>query len=268
VKAVPMMHHPVLAIALGGGATRGFAHVGVLNALERNGITPDIVVGTSAGAVVGLLYAGGIRGPQLEEAALQLQRDQIVDWSYSGRGFIRGELLQQYIDNAIGNRPIEKLQTVFAATATELATGKLVVFTRGDAGVAVRASSSIPGLVSPVTINGRDYVDGGLVSKVPVRVARQLGADIVIAVDVSRPPAEHEPLDSTITVMQQALAIMSQAVVGQDLPRADIVIQPELGVMSINDFNLRDRAIRAGENATLAVLQKIKTLIARKRRQP
>ena len=266
LKSVPMRHHPVIAIALGGGATRGFAHVGVLNALQRNGIRPDIVVGTSAGAVVGVLYAGGIRGVKLEDAAEQLQRNQIVDWSYSGRGFIRGELMQQYINNSIGNRPIEKLQTLFAATATDLATGDLVVFTRGDAGVAVRASSSIPGLVSPVTINGHDYVDGGLVSKVPVRVARQLGADIVIAVDVSRPPSEHEPLDNTFTVMQQALAIMSLAVVAQDLPKADIIIRPELGFMSMNDFDLRQKAIAAGEKAALAEVGKIKKLIVQKQR--
>ena len=261
-----MPHHPVIAIALGGGATRGFAHVGVLNALQRNGITPDIVVGTSAGAVVGVLYAGGIRGRQLDNVALQLQRDQIVDWTLSGRGFIRGELLQQYVNNYLDNRPIEQLQTVFAATATELAKGELVVFTRGNAGAAVRASSSIPGLVSPVTIDGHDYVDGGLVSKVPARVARQLGADIVIAVDVSRPPSEHEPLDSTFTVMQQALAIMSQAVVAQDLPQADVLIQPELGVMSMNDFDMRQKAIDAGEKAALAVMDKIKKLIAQKQR--
>lgn len=266
LHALPMPHHPVIAIALGGGATRGFAHVGVLNALQRNGITPDIVVGTSAGAVVGVLYAGGIRGRQLDNVALQLQRDQIVDWTLSGRGFIRGELLQQYVNNYLDNRPIEQLQTVFAATATELAKGELVVFTRGNAGAAVRASSSIPGLVSPVTIDGHDYVDGGLVSKVPARVARQLGADIVIAVDVSRPPSEHEPLDSTFTVMQQALAIMSQAVVAQDLPQADVLIQPELGVMSMNDFDMRQKAIDAGEKAALAVMDKIKKLIAQKQR--
>jgi NTE family protein len=267
LQAIPLKHHPVIALALGGGASRGFAHVGVLNVLQSSGIKPDIVVGTSAGAVVGVLYAGGIRGRQLEEMALVLNQDQIVDWSYSGRGFIRGELLQDYVNKYLGNRSIEQFKTVFAATATDLTKGKLVVFTQGDPGVAVRASSTIPGLVSPVTIDGRDYVDGGLVSKVPVRVARQLGADIVIAVDVSRPPSEHEPLTSTFAVMQQALAIMSQAVVAEDLPLADVVIRPELGVMSINDFDMRQQAIEAGEKAALAALDKIKKLIAQKQQR-
>lgn len=196
VAPVVIDKRPVVGIALGSGATRGFAHVGVLNALERNGIVPDIVVGTSAGAVTGVLYAGGIRGERLEDVALQLRRAQLADWSYTGRGLIRGVALQNFINARLGNRRIEELETVFAATATDLDSGALVVFTRGDAGLAVRASSTIPGLVNPVTINGRDYVDGGLVTKVPVQIARQLGADFVIAVDVSRPPREHVPLDN------------------------------------------------------------------------
>ena len=179
--------HPVLAFALGAGTTRGFAHVGVINELEKQGIHPDMVVGTSAGSVTGVLYAGGIRGKRLEEIAAQLEREQVADWSYSGRGFIRGKLLQDFIDKLLQYRPIEKLELPFAATATDLQTGKQVVFTRGDAGLAVRTSSTIPGLVSPVNINGRDYVDGSLVSNVPVILARKLGADVVIAVDVSRP---------------------------------------------------------------------------------
>ena len=259
-----LQHHPVIAIALGGAATRSFAHVGVLNALQRNGIEPDIVVGTSAGSVVGVLYAGGIRGEQLEAAALKLQRVQVVDMTWSGRGLIRGESLQRYINRFLGNRPIEQLQTVFAATATELSEGKLVVFTRGNAGVAVRASSAFPGLIRPVKIDGHDYVDGGLISKVPVRVARQLGVDIVIAVDVSRPPIDHEPLDSTFAVMDQAVTIMQQEVVDQELSQADVVIRPELGVMSITDFDMRQDAIDAGEKAALAAVGKIKELIAKK----
>jgi NTE family protein len=251
----------VIGIALGGGVTRGFAHVGVLNTLEKNGIIPDVMAATSAGSVVGVLYAAGIRGERLEEAAVQLHRDQVVDWSYSGRGFIRGELLQDYINNATGNRSIESLQPRFAATATDLDSGELVVFTQGDAGIAVRASSSIPGLVSPVRINGRDYVDGGLVSKVPVQVAKQMGADLVIAVDVSRTPHDHPALDSALAVMQQAYAIMSQAVLEKDLQLADVIIRPEIGIISLGDFDQKEQAISAGERAALAALPKIKRLL-------
>lgn len=252
---------PVIAFALGGGATRGFAHIGVLNALEQNGIVPDIVVGTSAGAVTGVLFAGNIRGAKLEEVAKQLHRDQVVDWSYSGRGFIRGELLQKYIDNLLENRRIEELPTMFAATATDLSSGKLVVFTEGEPGLAIRASSVIPGLVSPVNINGHDYVDGGLVSKIPVQTAKQLGADIVIAVDVSRTPEEHLALNSTLSVMEQAVAIMSQTIVAHDLRNADLVIRPEIGVIPLGDFDLKTETIRAGERAAAAAIPAINRLL-------
>lgn len=258
--------HPVLGLALGGGATRGFAHVGVLNTLEQNGIMPDIVTGTSAGAVTGVLFASGIRGAKLEEIAKLLQRDQVVDWSYSGRGFIRGELLQRYINRLLDNRPIEKLPMVFAATTTDLESGELAVFTRGNAGLAVRASSTIPGLVSPVTINGRDYVDGGLVAKVPVLVTRQLGADIVIAIDVSRPPREHPDLDNTVSVMQQAMTILSQAVLERDLSAADVVIRPDLGYVTLGDFEFKDMAIKAGEQAALAAIPSIKRALIKRRK--
>ena len=261
LQPLPEVKKPVVGIALGGGATRGFAHIGVLNALEQNGIVPDIVVGTSAGAVTGVLYAGGIRGERLMEIAMQLHRQQIVDWSYSGRGFIRGELLQDFINKLLDNRLIEDLPTVFAATATNLQSGEMVVFTKGDAGLAVRASSIIPGLVSPVTINDHDYVDGGLVSKIPVEVARQLGADIVIAVDVSRRPQEHLPLDSTFSIMEQASVILSQPIIANDLRDADVIIRPDIGVIPLGDFDLKKQTIRAGEVAALAAIPKIESVM-------
>lgn len=253
--------HPIIGLALGGGATRGFAHIGVLNVLQHNGIEPDIITGTSAGAVSGVLYAGGIRGKNLEEVARQLHRDQVVDWSYSGRGFIRGELLQQYINRLLDYRDIEQLPTVFAATSTDLENGNLAIFTKGNAGLAVRASSTIPGLVSPVTINGRDYVDGGLVSKVPVSIAKQLGAKIIIAVDVSRTLDEHPDLDTTIGVMQQSMTIMSQAILTQDLKDADVIIRPELGYIPLGDFDNKDAVIKAGEQAAEAALPAIRQLL-------
>lgn len=265
LQPIVVKKQPVIGIALGGGATRGFAHIGVLNSLAQNGIVPDIVVGTSAGAVAGALFAGGIRDERLENVANQLQREQVADWSYSGRGFILGELLQKYINGLLDNRPIEDLAIAFAATATDLGNGDLVVFTTGETGLAVRASSTIPGLVSPVTINGRDYVDGGLVSKVPVQVARQLGADIVIAVDVSRPPHDHMTLDSTISVMGQAIAILSQAVLAKDLQDADVVIRPEIGIVPLGNFDNKEYSIGAGERAAIAAIPVIKRLVEERR---
>jgi NTE family protein len=266
LQPVVVKKQAVIGIALGGGATRGFAHIGVLNALEKNGIVPDIVTGTSAGAVAGALYAGGIRGAKLEDVANQLRRDQVADWSYSGRGFLVGELLQTYVNNLLENRQIENFPTVFAATATELNSGKLVVFTTGDPGLAVRASSSIPGLVSPVTINGHDYVDGGLVSKVPTQLAKQLGANIVIAVDVSLLPQERVIIDSTISVMQQAIAILSQAVLARDLQNADIIIRPGIGAVPMGSFDLKEHTINAGEQAAIAAVPEIRRLLRERRK--
>jgi len=262
-KKLPFTKKPVLALALGSGATRGFAHVGVLNGLYENGIVPDLIVGTSAGSVTGALFAGGIRGQKLEDIANQLQRDQIADWSYTGRGVIRGELLQSFVNDLLKKRPIEALEIPFAATATELHTGKLVVFTRGDAGLAVRTSSSIPGLVTPVTINGRDYVDGGVVSTIPVIVAKQLGADIVIAVDVSRPIEEPAPVDSTLDVIQQSFNIMHQRISKADLEEAELIIRPKLGDLSFGDFNQKQDLIEAGKDAARNVLPEIKRLLGK-----
>lgn len=263
-KPFTFKKHPVLALVLGSGATRGFAHVGVLDVLDEYGIHPDMIVGASAGSVTGVLYAGGIRGEKLEKIAEQLQRDQVADWSYSGRGLIRGEALQKFINTLLKHRPIEKLDISFAATATDLQTGKQVVFTRGDAGLAVRTSSSIPGLVSPVTINGRDYIDGGVVSSVPVELARKLGADIVIAVDVSRPLSQQSSIDSTFTVVQQAIAIMSHKITHADIKQADIVIKPVLGNLSFGDFDKKENSIQAGKEAAIMEMPNIQKLLKEK----
>lgn len=262
---------PVVGLALGGGAARGFAHVGVLNKLDQHGIPVDLVVGTSAGGVAGALYAAGIRGDGLMEAARRLDRDQITDWRFPNRGFIAGESLQELINTLVDNRPIEALGTVFAAVASDLRTGERVAFTRGNTGLAVRASSSVPGIVQPVTINGREYVDGGLVSQVPVEVARELGADIVIAVDVTKLPDPEAPLDSTLAVMHQAMLILSKVQADAETEKADYVIRPDVNQVSLADFDLRAYAIAQGELAAERAAGEIKLLIARKtadRRRP
>ncbi|MGD8644080.1 MAG: patatin-like phospholipase family protein [Chromatiales bacterium] len=252
---------PVVALALGGGAARGFAHVGVLKVLDAHHIPVDIVVGTSAGGVAGSLYAAGIRGDAMVRAAETLERDQITDWRIPNRGFIAGESLQDLINRLVEDRPIEALQTRFAAVATDLRTGELVAFTRGNTGLAVRASSSVPGIVQPVSINGREYVDGGLVSQVPVAVARRFGADLVIAVDVTRPPDPQAPLDSTVAVMQQAMRILSKVQADLETASADYVIRPDVHEISLVDFELRARAIEQGMRAAERAIPALRDLI-------
>ena len=157
------MQAPKIALVLGGGAVRGFAHIGVIKTLEAHGIVPDIVVGTSAGSVVGALYAGGYSGFELQKIAFQLDQESVGDWVMPDRGFIKGEMLQNFINRALQNRPIERMNKIFAAVTTELQTGEMAVFRRGNTGMAVRASAAVPGVFRPTRINNRNYVDGGLV---------------------------------------------------------------------------------------------------------
>ncbi|MBU0751492.1 MAG: patatin-like phospholipase family protein [Gammaproteobacteria bacterium] len=257
---------PKVALALGGGAARGFAHIGVIKALEAQGIVPDIVVGTSAGAVVGALYAAGKNGFDLQKLALQMEEGQLNDWSLPDRGLLKGEALQQFVNRAVGGRPLEKLPKTFAVVATDLGSGEAVVFRTGDTGMAVRASSSVPGIFQPVAINGREYVDGGLVSPVPVRIARSLGADFVIAIDISEKP-QHGKTLSTIDVLLQTFTIMGQTISRRELPEADVVVRPHTPEIRATDFKDRHVAVLEGEKALAAVLPELKTKLAKLREE-
>lgn len=251
---------PKIAVALGGGAARGFAHVGVLKVLEAQGIVPDIVVGASAGSLVGALYAAGHRGFDLQKLALQMDEATVSDWSLPNRGIIKGEQLQDFVNQVVGNRPIEKLDKLLAVVATELQSGEMVVFRRGNTGMAVRASSSIPGIFQPVSISGREYVDGGLTSPIPVKVAKILGADIVIAVDIGSKPA-YGKVSGTIDVLLQTFSIMSQSLGAQELSLADVVIRPNTGIIGATDFESRHLAILEGEKAAQEALPLIRAKI-------
>jgi NTE family protein len=263
---LPSWQKPVIGLALGGGAARGFAHVGVLEVLQEQGIEPQVVVGTSVGAVVGALYAADIGVQALRLAAEHLERDDVADIGGLDRGFIRGERLQDLINGYVGNRPIEALPKSFAAVATDLRSGERVAFTAGDTGMAVRASSSVPGAFRPVRIEGREYVDGFLVSQVPVETARALGADVVIAVNVSPLPSAQDDLDSTFAVLRQSFLILSNAVAEDELRQADLVIEPDVRRVFASDFTLRDYAIAEGRRAAEQAMPKLQRLLENRRR--
>jgi len=248
---------PKVALVLGGGAVRGFAHIGVIKVLEAQGITPDMVVGTSAGSVVGALYSAGYSGFDLQKMAFKLDEDSVGDWSLPSRGFIKGEALQSYVNKAVRGQPLEKLKKPFAVVATDLQSGEMTVFQRGNTGQAVRASSSVPGVFQPVNINGRDYVDGGLTSPLPIRVARSLGAEVVIAVDISSKPKYHKIEDFT-DVFLQTFAIMGQSISRSELADADVVIRPETGAFGSADFAKKYEAMLEGEKAAQAALPLIR----------
>ena len=250
-----------IGLALGGGAARGFAHIGVIKALESQGIYPDIIVGTSAGSVVGSMYAAGNNGFALQKMALEMDEATISDWSLpmfaKSSGVLKGDALQAYVNRMVGQVPIEKLKKPFGAVATDLSTGKAVLFQRGNTGAAVRASSAVPAVFQPVTISGRQYVDGGLVAPVPVRFAREMGADLVIAVNISQQP-EGQNGNSTIDILLQTVTIMGQSINQYELKQADIVIRPELPGMKGSDFTGRNLAILAGERAAMAMVPELK----------
>lgn len=242
---------------LGGGGTRGFAHVGVIKVLEAQGIVPDIVVGTSVGSAVGALYAAGYNGYQLQEISLPMQRASVTSWILPNRGFLSGEPLEQFIDRMVKQLPVEKLQKTFAAVATDLQTGEEVVFRAGNTGQAVRASCSVPGIFQPVEILGKSYVDGGLVKPVAASVARDMGADIVIAVNISNLPANNQT-SSMLDVLMQTFDIMSGSINRYELQQADVVISPV--TKEIDQTNLDDKhwAILEGEKAATAALPRIR----------
>lgn len=254
---------PRVALALGGGAARGFAHVGVIKMLESQGVPIDLIIGTSAGSVVGALYASGLNGFELQEMTFDLERATFADWQLFNRGLLRGEKLQNFVNEKVGNRKIQQLPRRFAAVAAKLRTGDAAVFTTGDVGLAVRASSAIPGVFQPAVIDNEEYVDGGTVSPVPVRFARTLGADIVIAVDVSA-PVEEAREDSTLGTVLKAFDIMGSSLRRAELPGADVVIAPDVHGIKAADFESKQRAILAGEKAALAAVPAIRALIAAK----
>ncbi|MEY4591743.1 MAG: hypothetical protein RIR18_638 [Pseudomonadota bacterium] len=252
---------PKIALALGGGAARGFAHIGVIKALEAQGIVPDIVVGTSAGAVVGALYAGGYDAAALQQIAQRLDESLFADWTFGGRGFLKGDALQDFINNRLRNRVIEQLNKPFAAVATDLNTGKPVVFRSGDTGLAVRASAAVPGVFQPAQFRGQTYVDGGLTSPVPIKAAHDMGATFVIAVDISAQPLG-QPIDSMTNILWQTITIMG-GVIGQiETKQADILIRPHMPYVKSWDFNARYRALQEGEKAAQAAMPLIKQKIA------
>jgi len=261
-KSVAPPAAPKIALALGGGAARGFAHVGVIKALEAQGIVPDIIVGTSAGSVVAALYAGGANGFELQKLALSMEDGSVSDWVLPDRGFIRGEALQNFVNKALVNRPMNALPRKLAVVATELQTGEMAVLRSGDVGLAVRASSSVPGVFQPVRIGGREFVDGGLVSPVPAKVARDMGADLVIAVDISSKP-KNAKVSSMIDVLLQTFTIMSTTVAQYELGQADVVIRPDVGSIGGTDFQSKHLAILEGEKAAAEKMEQIRAALAK-----
>ena len=252
-----------IGLALGGGAARGFAHVGVIQVLEEAGLHPQLVTGTSAGSLVAALYASGKNSHDLRRVAETMEEAEITDWMMPilNRGALRGEALARYVNTQVAGKSIEQMKIPLGIVATDLRTGEAVTFRRGNTGSAVRASSAVPAVFQPVRIGEREYVDGGLVSPVPVKQAREMGANFVIAVDISSDP-EGNPAGDTFQILMQTFAIMGKSINTLALREAEFVVRPPLSGVKSADFGARRRSIEAGRSVMLAMLPQLKSRIA------
>jgi NTE family protein len=260
---------PVVGLVLGGGGARGLAHVGVLRVFEEAGIPVELVVGSSVGSLIGAFYAGGANSHDLEAIGRGLGRSDIFDFGVApalfGAGLASGGRLEALVREGVAERRIERLRIPFAAVATDLDTGEPVVLRTGDVGQAVRASSAIPGVFEPVRIDGRLLVDGGVVLNLPVRVARAMGADVVIAVDVTVLGAPERPPRNFVEVILRAVNIVVHGEVEHARRDADVLISPEVGEIGFIDFDLTHKveAMAAGALAAGAALPRIRQALER-----
>jgi NTE family protein len=256
-----------IALVLGAGSSKGFAHIGVLKILESNKIPIHMIVGTSVGSAVGGLYAYGIDAFSLQKLAISINQGDIIDpLVIPSNGFIKGEKLEEFINKSVKNTPIEKLKIPFYVIATDLENGQEMVFGKGSTGAAVRASCSIPGIFRPVKISDRIYVDGGVVSPVPVEAAKRFGADVVIAVDVSSGAERMQP-EGTIETILQSINIMYSKLGAIQLVKADVVIKPKVGHISSSDFSKKHEAILEGEKAAIGALSQMMAIITQLRQE-
>ena len=243
-------NRPRIALVLGGGAARGFAHVGVIRAIEQEKIPIDLIVGTSVGSLIGALYAHEMNSFELEWTAFSLERDDLLDYALlsATMGPIRGERLEMFVNKKIPVANIESLKIPFAAVATDLNRGTRVVLDRGPLARAIRASCAIPGVFQPVEHQGRLLVDGGAVDNLPIAVAREKGADIVIAVDISQHVTNFN-ITNLVDVTLQAVNIMFSENVIHKRRDADVLISPAVGSVAMMDFTQKKRLMQAGMEA-------------------
>jgi NTE family protein len=253
------MSRKLVGLALGGGGARGMAHVGVIRVLEREGIDIDCIAGTSAGALVGAAYAAGIRGYRLLEMALNLRWRDIARFVWPRQGFVSFDKLESFLVEVAGDLSFDDLEIAYAAVTADLATGEQVVLKEGRVARAVQASCSVPGFVTPVEVEGRLLVDGGVVNNLPISVARDLGADVVIAVGLGAPPGEHPkgPLQIATTALDSLL--MNAA----DKPAtADVHLPiPVFGLRSFVRTSHRHRFASLGQQAAEKALPQIRAAL-------
>jgi NTE family protein len=255
---------PRIALVLGGGAARGFAHIGVIRVLEQERIPVDLVVGTSVGSLIGAIYASERDSFELEWTAFQLQQDDLFDFrlvnAVVGMGYAKGEKLEAFMKAKVKQETIEQLKVPFAAVATDLNWGERVVMDRGSIARAVRASSAIPGIFEPVAHLGKILVDGGVIDNIPIDVAREKGADVVIAVDISHDVGNTE-IRNVLDVLLQSTNIMFAENVKHRKQGADVLVTPDVRGVGMLDFGQKKRCMQAGMEAARRAVPQIRAAI-------
>lgn len=250
-----------MGLALGGGAMRGLAHIGVLKALEEQGFRPDYIAGTSIGAVIGALYASGVTPYIMSGLANNLNARSFYDITPPRKGFIKGNNIEQLIALLTKGREFKELNIPLAVTATDLTECKLVVFTEGKVYKAVRASISVPGIFIPVEAGNMVLVDGGVLERVPTRIVREMGADIVISVDVGF-QGQHKKPDKLTEVIFQAFEVMELEILKHKTVQSDIAIYPDVSNIDATSLEQAEECIQAGYKATIESMDRIKKLLS------
>lgn len=255
-----MENLPVIGLALGSGAARGLAHIGVLKALDENDIKINIIAGCSAGALIGSLYCCGISPKYIENIALQMSRRMWVDLTVPKRGFIKGNKIEEIIKLLTKNRNIEELDTILSIVATDLKTCQRVVFNRGPIHRAVRASISIPGVFVPLKIDNMTLVDGAVTDRVPASLVKELGADIVIAVDVGF-GNDRGRINHLFDVILQSIDIMAMQIMNTNILCSDVTIEPPVCHISPSKFDLVEECVEIGYNSAMKKIGAIRDAI-------
>ncbi len=244
---------PRLGVAFGGGGVRGFVHLGVMRALDEAGIEADMVTGASAGSIAASLYASGLPYREIETVARSVSEYDLADLVIHKQGAIKGEALARWIGEATGQRRIKELPIPLGIAVTDLTNGKSLLVVDGDVGKAVQASSSVPGAFVPMQVAGAIWVDGGILSLVPVRFTRAMGADVVVAVDIycgSHLPLKGTLFDNVLSTFRLQSCLLNR----QEATEADFLIRPKFEPVSVSSFKQREEAMKAGYEATKAIV--------------
>jgi NTE family protein len=265
MQSTRVPRQPKIALVLGGGSAKGFAHVGVIRVLEQEKIPIHMIIGTSVGSLIGGLYAANPDSFQLEWIAFKIDRSDILDFSivYSKLGPVQGAKLESFVEHNAKAKKVEDTKIPFTPVATDLNTGETILLERGSLAKAIHASSSIPGIFVPVTFGNRTLVDGGVTNNVPCDIAKAKGADIVIAVNLQKDVKNQTAAESLIDIIAQSISVMMRESSRSKLASADVVLEPDTKGISMFDFTQKKRLMEEGMKAAREAMPKIRALMSK-----